>query len=105
MPTVSLTLIYIGYLADIDPDETNSSNEHCPCCDPLKRPRFWLEFSELGEEWRRMKTSKFTDAQKAFIINQDEEGTTVLRSAAKLVSTKRSTLTGRKNTQAFCRQT
>jgi putative transposase len=37
-----------------------------------------LEFSatlfRLGEERNRMKASKFSDAQKAFIIKQGEEG-------------------------------
>jgi putative transposase len=40
-----------------------------------------LEFSAtlswLGEERNRMKASKFSDAQKAFIIKQGEEGTPV----------------------------
>jgi len=38
---------------------------------------FPLDFLWLGEERKRMKASKFTDAQKAFIIKQGEEGTTV----------------------------
>jgi putative transposase len=40
-----------------------------------------LEFSAslswLGEELRTMKASKFTEAQKAFILKQGEEGTSV----------------------------
>ena len=40
-----------------------------------------LEFSanlpRLGEELRTMKASKFTEAQKAFILKQGEEGTLV----------------------------
>jgi putative transposase len=43
--------------------------------------RLNLEFSAtiswLGEERNHMKASKFTDAQKAFIIKQGEEGTPV----------------------------
>jgi putative transposase len=34
-------------------------------------------FSWLGEDRNRMKASKFTDAQKAFIIKQGEERTLV----------------------------
>jgi len=40
-----------------------------------------LEFSAtlswLGEERKRMKASKFTEAQKAFILKQGEQGTPV----------------------------
>jgi transposase-like protein len=40
-----------------------------------------LEFSAnlpwLGEELRTMKASKFTEAQKAFVLKQGEEGTAV----------------------------
>ena len=40
-----------------------------------------LEFVDdrpwLGEELRTMKASKFTEAQKAFILKQGEEGTPV----------------------------
>jgi len=43
--------------------------------------RLKLEFSAtfpwLGEERNRMKASKFTEAQKAFILKQGEEGTPV----------------------------
>ncbi|GGD30121.1 hypothetical protein GCM10011358_12710 [Sinisalibacter lacisalsi] len=49
--------------------------------DPRKLDRFKLEFSatisRLREEWNHMKASKFSDAQKAFIIKQGEEGTPV----------------------------
>ena len=34
-------------------------------------------FPWLGEERKRMKASKFTEAQKAFILKQGEEGTPV----------------------------
>jgi transposase-like protein len=33
--------------------------------------------SRLGEELKTMKASKFTEAQKAFILMQGEEGTAV----------------------------
>ena len=40
-----------------------------------------LEFSAnlpwLGEELRTMKASRFTEAQKAFVLKQGEEGTPV----------------------------
>ena len=39
--------------------------------------KFSATFSRLGEERNRMKASKFTDAQKAFIIKQGEEGAPV----------------------------
>jgi hypothetical protein len=42
---------------------------------------FSATFSRLGEELRTMKASKFTEAQKAFILMQGEEGK--LLSAAK----------------------
>jgi putative transposase len=46
-----------------------------------KYPRIGLEFSaptsRLEKERRTMKASKFTDAQKAFIIKQGEDGTPV----------------------------
>jgi putative transposase len=38
---------------------------------------FSAGFSWLGGERNRMKASKFSDAQKAFIIKQGEEGTPV----------------------------
>lgn len=51
------------------------------CSAPRKLDRFGLEFSAnlswLEEERKRMKASKFTDAQKAFIIKQGEEGSPV----------------------------
>jgi putative transposase len=41
-----------------------------------------LEFlakpSWLGEERKRMKASNFSDAEKAFVIEQGEDGTSVL---------------------------
>lgn len=36
-----------------------------------------LEFSWLGKERNRMKASKFTEARKAFILKQSEQGTPV----------------------------
>ena len=48
---------------------------------PRDSERFWLEFSAMiflaGEERETMKASRFSDAQKAFIIKQGEEGTPV----------------------------
>ena len=48
---------------------------------PLNLDRLKLEFSanisRLGEELRTMRASKFTEAQKAFILKQGEEGTQV----------------------------
>ena len=41
------------------------------------RLEFSATISWLGKERRRMKASRFTDAQKAFIIKQGEEGTPV----------------------------
>jgi transposase-like protein len=38
---------------------------------------FSATLSRLGEEQNRMKVSKFSDAQKAFILKQGEEGTPV----------------------------
>jgi len=38
---------------------------------------FSATISRLGEERNHMKASKFSDAQKAFIIKQGEEGTPV----------------------------
>ena len=51
------------------------------CSAPRKLDRLKREFSAtilcLGEERNQMKASKFTDAQKAFIIKQGEEGAPV----------------------------
>jgi transposase-like protein len=51
------------------------------CSAPSKLDRLKLEFSAkfswLGEERNRMKASKFTEAQKAFILKQGEQGTPV----------------------------
>ena len=51
------------------------------CSAPLKLDRLKLEFVAdlpwLGEALRTMKASKFTEAQKAFILKQGEEGTPV----------------------------
>lgn len=48
---------------------------------PLELDRLKLEFSAalfwLGEDLRTMKASKFSDAQKAFVLKQGEEGTPV----------------------------
>lgn len=38
---------------------------------------FPVKFPWLGEEWKRMEALEFTEAQKAFIIKQSEDGTTV----------------------------
>lgn len=38
---------------------------------------FSANLSWLGEERKRMKASKFTEAQKAFILKQGEQGTPV----------------------------
>jgi transposase-like protein len=38
---------------------------------------FSATLSRLGEERNRMKASKFSDAQKAFILKQGEEGTPI----------------------------
>lgn len=46
-------------------------------CEAAKLDRFWLEFSAAIprlEERRAMKASKFSDAQKAFILKQGAEG-------------------------------
>lgn len=43
-----------------------------------------------------MKASKFTDAQKAFIMRQGEEGPRLLRFAGEQGSARRRILTGRK---------
>jgi hypothetical protein len=47
------------------------------CSEPTKLDRFWLEFSapipRLGER-RAMKASRFSDAQKAFILKQGADG-------------------------------
>ena len=51
------------------------------CSAPSKLDRLKLEFSanlpRLGQELKTMKASKFTEAQKAFILKQGEEGTSV----------------------------
>ena len=40
---------------------------------------FSARLSRLGEERNRIKTSKFTEAQKAFILKQGEQGTPVAK--------------------------
>ncbi len=56
-----------------------SKNDQVIC--PDKLDRFWLEFSALNipgwEERRGMKASKFSDAQKAFILKQGADGVPV----------------------------
>ena len=72
---------------------------------PLQTGRLKLEFSAtfswLERVWKRTKASKFTDAQKAFIIKQGEEGSGVAeicrkagsaRSARPPISIERSSL-------------
>lgn len=49
-----------------------------------------------------MKASKFTDAQKAFIIMQGEEGTPVAEICRKAGISQATTSTGRKSMQACC---
>lgn len=48
------------------------------CSVPCKLDRLKLKFSarfpQLGEKRIRMKASKFTEAQKAFILKQGEQG-------------------------------
>ena len=41
------------------------------------KQEFVADLPGLGEELRTMKASKFTEAQKAFILKQLEEGTPV----------------------------
>ncbi|KQV77271.1 hypothetical protein ASC90_27365 [Rhizobium sp. Root1220] len=45
---------------------------------PYLLDHFWLEFSGafswLGKERKTMKASQFSDAQKAFILKQGDEG-------------------------------
>ena len=38
---------------------------------------FSVTFSGLGEKRKRMKASKFTESQKAFILKQGEQGTPI----------------------------
>lgn len=49
--------------------------------DTFKLDQFWLEFSgafsSQGKEGKTMKTSQFSDAQKAFILKQGDEGVLV----------------------------
>lgn len=51
------------------------------CSAPRKLDHLKLEFlanlPRLGEELRTIKASRFTEAQKAFVLNQGEEGTPV----------------------------
>jgi len=48
------------------------------CSAPQKLDRFWLDFSalisRLEEGAKAMKASKFSDAQKAFILKQGDDG-------------------------------
>ena len=67
---------------DSHPEVTSLRRGVCrTCSDPRKLDRLTLEFSAtspgLGEERNRMKASKFSDALKAFIIKQGEEGAPV----------------------------
>lgn len=54
---------------------------------PLKLDRLKPEFSAnipwLGEELKTMKAPRFTEAQKAFILRQCQEGTPVARDLPK----------------------
>src|SRR3954451_24788325 len=57
-----------------------SATNFCICSEPTKLDRFWLEFSApipwLGGA-ESMKASKFSDAQKAFILKQGSDGVPV----------------------------
>lgn len=59
----------------------NIISDRGSCSAPSKLDRLELEFSanlpRLGQELKTMKASKFTEAQKAFILKQGEEGTSV----------------------------
>jgi hypothetical protein len=50
-----------------------------------------------------MKASKFTDAQKAFVVKQGEEGTPVAAICRKVGSAKRPTSIGRSVMRGLCR--
>lgn len=59
-----------------------------------------LEFSTsipwLGEEPRTIKASRFTEAPKAFVLKQDEEGTPLAEVCPKAGTARRPTSTGKK---------
>ena len=61
---------------------SNPTKENRHCSARCKLDRLKLEFSVrfpwLGEERNRKKASKFTEAQKAFILKQGVEGTPVV---------------------------
>jgi transposase-like protein len=61
--------------------EIDTRLQQLDCSAPRELDRLKLEFSAtlswLGEELRTMKASKFSDAQKAFVLKQGEEGTPV----------------------------
>lgn len=50
-----------------------------------------------------MKASKFTEAQKAFILKQDEQGTPVAEICRKAGISQTTYFNWKKNTGAFCR--
>jgi putative transposase len=56
--------------------------ENGKCSDPTKLDGFWVEFSAVrfcmaGRERKTMKASKFSEAQKAFILKQGSDGVPV----------------------------
>jgi hypothetical protein len=75
-------------------------------CD-LKSDRFWLEFfrwiSSDWEERRAMKASKFSDAQKAFILKQGSDGVPVADICRKAGISQATYFNWRGSTTACCR--
>jgi putative transposase len=64
------------FVKTIEPTEAEGAK--ASCSDPRKLDRSKLEFSALAspgwEERKTMKASKFSDAQKAFILKQGADG-------------------------------
>lgn len=58
--------------------------------------RFFVIISLAGKEAKAMKASKFTDAQKAFVVNEGKDGMPVAEVVARLGSVRRSISTGKK---------
>jgi putative transposase len=64
---------------------------------------FFATLSWLGEERNRMKASNFSDAQKAFIIKQGEDGTPVVEICRKAGISQAPISTGRRSMPVCCR--
>ncbi len=94
--------------APLRPASYDASERHDGAIEEVIRPHetgpFELEFSASSspgwEERKTMKASKFSEAQKAFILKQGADGVPVAEICRKAGSARRPTSTGRRSMTA-----